>query len=111
MNTPNNNSEYSSPMIKGKNQNQQSNQTNSSQSSSIPNANIPSSMNFNVSVREHTPSNNRRNSGIVSEESKSNFSNVSNQNGKYTCRFEIQIENDKDFQVARRLIGAKVCLL
>lgn len=30
------------------------------------------------------------------------------QNGKYTCRFEIQIENDKEFQVARRLIGAKV---
>lgn len=32
----------------------------------------------------------------------------SNQNGKFTCRFEIQIENDKDFQVARRLIGSKV---
>ncbi len=28
---------------------------------------------------------------------------------KYTCRFEIQIENDKEFQVARRLIGAKGC--
>ncbi len=31
------------------------------------------------------------------------------QNGKYTCKFEIQIENDNEFQVARRLIGAKVC--
>jgi len=30
-------------------------------------------------------------------------------NGKYTCRFEIQIENDKEFQVARRLIGPKGC--
>lgn len=30
------------------------------------------------------------------------------QNGKYTCKFEIQIENDNEFQVARRLIGAKV---
>jgi hypothetical protein len=29
--------------------------------------------------------------------------------GKYTCRFDIQIENDKDFQVSRRLIGAKGC--
>jgi hypothetical protein len=29
-------------------------------------------------------------------------------NGKYTCKFEIQIENDNEFQVARRLIGAKV---
>eukprot|EP00933_Yihiella_yeosuensis_P042540 TRINITY_DN37161_c0_g1_i1.p1 TRINITY_DN37161_c0_g1~~TRINITY_DN37161_c0_g1_i1.p1 ORF type:complete len:496 (-),score=142.30 TRINITY_DN37161_c0_g1_i1:100-1587(-) len=26
---------------------------------------------------------------------------------KYTCRFMIGIENDKDFQVARRIIGAK----
>jgi len=26
---------------------------------------------------------------------------------KYTCRFDIQIENDKEFQVARRLIGSK----
>jgi len=32
-----------------------------------------------------------------------------NNNGKYTCRFEIQIENEKEFQVARRLIGAKGC--
>eukprot|EP00826_Nyctotherus_ovalis_P002763 TRINITY_DN10556_c0_g1_i3.p1 TRINITY_DN10556_c0_g1~~TRINITY_DN10556_c0_g1_i3.p1 ORF type:complete len:361 (+),score=78.53 TRINITY_DN10556_c0_g1_i3:15-1097(+) len=30
-------------------------------------------------------------------------------NGKYTCRFEIQIANDKEFQVARRLIGPKGC--
>ena len=26
---------------------------------------------------------------------------------KYTCKFEIQIRNDKEFQVARRLIGSK----
>jgi hypothetical protein len=26
---------------------------------------------------------------------------------KYTCRFEIGIENDKEFQVARRIIGQK----
>lgn len=32
-------------------------------------------------------------------------------NGKYTCRFNIQIENDNEFQVARRLIGAKVRLI
>jgi hypothetical protein len=30
------------------------------------------------------------------------------QNGKYTCKFEISIENDNDFQVARRVIGSKV---
>ena len=27
--------------------------------------------------------------------------------GKYTCKYEILIPNDKDFQVARRLIGSK----
>jgi hypothetical protein len=32
-------------------------------------------------------------------------------NGKYTCKFEIQIENDNEFQVARRLIGAKVGII
>ena len=26
---------------------------------------------------------------------------------KYTCKFDIQIENDKDFQVAKRIIGPK----
>ena len=26
---------------------------------------------------------------------------------KYTCKYEIQINNDKDFQVARRIIGPK----
>ena len=28
---------------------------------------------------------------------------------KYTCRFDIQIANEKEFQVARKLIGAKGC--
>jgi CRISPR/Cas system-associated endonuclease Cas1 len=26
---------------------------------------------------------------------------------KLTCRYDIQIENEKDFQVARRIIGSK----
>lgn len=30
------------------------------------------------------------------------------QNGKYTCKFEISIDNENDFQVARRVIGSKV---
>ena len=29
--------------------------------------------------------------------------------GKYTCKYEILIANDKDFQIARRLIGSKGC--
>ena len=42
-----------------------------------------------------------------SSDSNSNTNCKSTSNGKYTCRFEIQIENDKEFQVARRLIGPK----
>jgi hypothetical protein len=34
-------------------------------------------------------------------------SSSSDENLKYTCRFDIQIENDKEFQVARRVIGPK----
>jgi len=30
-------------------------------------------------------------------------------NGKYTCRFDIQIENDNQFQVARKIIGSSGC--
>jgi len=43
------------------------------------------------------------------DEKKGQQGSGGNVNGKYTCRFEMQIENDKDFQVARRLIGAKGC--
>lgn len=32
-------------------------------------------------------------------------------NVKYTCRFDIQIPNDKEFQVAKKLIGAKVHII
>ena len=43
-----------------------------------------------------------------------NLNMISNNNddknfGKYTCKYEILIENDKDFQIARRLIGNKGC--
>lgn len=42
---------------------------------------------------------------VSSDESQQNF--ITDLSKKYTCKFEIQIENDKDFQVARRLIGRK----
>lgn len=28
---------------------------------------------------------------------------------KLTCRYDIQIDNDRDFQVAKKIIGAKGC--
>ena len=39
----------------------------------------------------------------------SNASNTIPLIRKYTCRFDIQIENDKEFHVARRIIGQKGC--
>mmetsp|Transcript_9776 Transcript_9776/g.12070 ORF Transcript_9776/g.12070 Transcript_9776/m.12070 type:complete len:101 (-) Transcript_9776:957-1259(-) len=33
----------------------------------------------------------------------------SDSSAKYTCRYDIQIPNEREFQVARRLIGAKGC--
>jgi hypothetical protein len=76
--------------------------------------NINNNMN-NMSLNQMNSGNNSFNSfskhnsttNVESEEKKSQPM----QNGKYTCRFEIQIENDKEFQVARRLIGAKVILI
>ena len=38
------------------------------------------------------------------------FSNNEEKNsGKFTCKYEILIENDSEFQIARRLIGSKGC--
>jgi hypothetical protein len=42
------------------------------------------------------------------EDNKSTATDKGLNNGKYTCKFEILIENENEFQVARRLIGAKV---
>lgn len=85
-------------------------------------------MNYNYQNYPMTPNPNWNNNGYVNNNNRqiSNFNsgsvsskyNTQNQNdeegnkgvsGKYTCRFELQIENDKDFQVARKLIGAKGC--
>lgn len=46
---------------------------------------------------------NRRTAPALSEEVQ-----VGKQN-KLTCRYEIQIENEREFQVARRIIGSKGC--
>lgn len=36
-----------------------------------------------------------------------NSANQMSKQSKLTCRYDIQIENEKDFQVARRIIGSK----
>ena len=38
-----------------------------------------------------------------------NNNNEEKNSGKYTCKYEILIENDQEFQIARRLIGSKGC--
>lgn len=55
-------------------------------------------------------SNLQTNSYSEDYENQQAFTNKDNylQNGKYTCKFDIKIENDNEFQVARRVIGAKV---
>lgn len=71
--------------------------------SNMNNMNNINYSNINNSSHLNAINNVRKNSGV------SNNSNEENKaGGKFTCRFELQIENCKEFQVARRLIGAKV---
>ncbi len=92
------------------NNNKNKSGNNSNVSGNIPqyngiNGNIGgNTQNFNVTL-----ANGRKNSSnSIADDDRKNQQQQHQQNGKFTCRFELQIENDKDFQVARRLIGAKV---
>lgn len=38
---------------------------------------------------------------------KQNNNNNNQKQNKLTCRYDIQIQNERDFQVARRIIGSK----
>ena len=49
------------------------------------------------------------NNEINNSNMNSNSSNDEKNFGKYTCKYEILIANDKDFQIARRLIGKQGC--
>ena len=82
-------------------------QTNSNQ---IINANGSNMANSNNGINMNNMNLNRKSSqhSNFGNENEKDEKKREGQNGKYTCRFEIQIENDKEFQVARRLIGAKV---
>ena len=59
--------------------------------------------------------NNMNEINTINQSSQSTINNNQNNNndeknfGKYTCKYEILIAKDKDFQVARRLIGSKGC--
>lgn len=63
----------------------------------------------NVASNNNSKSNRNSYSNKFNPTSRRGSNGSNNPNvGKYTCRFEIQVDNDKDFQIARRLIGAKV---
>ena len=64
-----------------------------------PHINQNSQNNFNQNMINNQNNNNNNNTNNNDEK---NF-------GKYTCKYEILIANDKDFQIARRLIGSKGC--
>jgi len=68
------------------------------------NSNYEGNKNYNHNQQNHSTHNHSQNN--VS----SNTNNDDDpKSGKYTCRFELLIDNDKDFQVARKLIGSKGC--
>eukprot|EP00747_Dinoflagellata_sp_TGD_P167785 gnl/TRDRNA2_/TRDRNA2_192891_c0_seq1.p1 gnl/TRDRNA2_/TRDRNA2_192891_c0~~gnl/TRDRNA2_/TRDRNA2_192891_c0_seq1.p1 ORF type:complete len:606 (-),score=142.19 gnl/TRDRNA2_/TRDRNA2_192891_c0_seq1:37-1665(-) len=75
----------------------------------LPNGTTPAAPN---PLGSHTPSKDYDQSvsdSILAAGEANNFSSPAHVKGvrKYTCRFLIGIENDKEFQVVRRVIGAK----
>lgn len=67
---------------------------------SPPFQNQPQNVNY-YNNPQKSLNNNEQNNNMYYEE-KSTY-------GKFTCKFEILIPNDQDFQVVRRLIGSKGC--
>ena len=71
--------------------------------------NFNNNNNNNINIFE-----NKINSFVKKNSNKQNLNNNKLNNSdekviKYTCKYEILIPNDKDFQIARRLIGSKGC--
>ena len=57
---------------------------------------------FNQNLHQNNFNQNANNNENNNNNDEKNF-------GKYTCKYQILIANDKDFQIARRLIGSKGC--
>ena len=82
------------------------------------NMNNMNNMNYmsnNMNLINNNINNPQFNQNINQKIINQNVNNNNNSNndeknlGKYTCKYEILIANDKDFQIARRLIGSKGC--
>ena len=82
----------------------------------INNMNLMNNMNNNLNNQLKIQNLQQKNNPQFNQNiNQKNFNqNINNNNdeknlGKYTCKYEILIANDKDFQIARRLIGSKGC--
>ena len=71
--------------------------------------NMPLFMNQNIGGMNNLMGMQMNNHQYIQNQKQLN-QNIEEKNyGKYTCKYEILVPNDKDFQVARRLIGSKGC--
>ncbi len=119
-------------LIKQQNMNNMNNMNNMGERNNINNMNLVNNMNNNIKSNLINPNiqqmnnpqfnpnlQNNFNQNMINNPNNNNNNNNANNNinnnndeknfGKYTCKYEILIANDKDFQIARRLIGSKGC--
>ena len=110
-------------MMNKQNLNNMNNQNNISMVNNIKNMNLLNNMNNNINMNNPLKSqtiniqsmnnNPQFNQYLIQENLNKNTNNINNNDeknvGKFTCKYEILIANDKDFQIARRLIGSKGC--
>ena len=113
-------------LIKQQNMNNMNNMNNMGERNNINNMNLINSINNNMKnnlmnqniQQMNNPKFNQNlqnnfNQNMINNQNNNNNNNTNNNDeknfGKYTCKYEILIANDKDFQIARRLIGSKGC--
>lgn len=121
MNNNNSNQNYNQYQNNMGNMNNMNNMGNMNNMNMTMNSNMNMGMNNNMNmssnVNQQSYFNNYNQNTINSNQNQSSFKNSKNQVdndfnnnlGKFTCKYEIMMENDKDFQIARKLIGAKGC--
>lgn len=73
------------------------------------NNNINLMNNNNINNPQFNQNNQNMNQKNFNQNQNNNNSNDEKNFSKYTCKYEILIANDKDFHIARRLIGSKGC--
>ena len=92
-------------------QNNMNKNFNNNISSQLINQNIQqlNNQHFNQNFLQKNSNQNINNMDKDNNTNNNNNNNDEKNFGKYTCKYQILIANDKDFQIARRLIGSKGC--